>query len=65
MSWIEIILVGGIFAYAIWAVVRQVRKSKQGACASCALNKSCSSGCGTTDYTHMKSALANKQPDIK
>ncbi|WP_268623790.1 FeoB-associated Cys-rich membrane protein [Paenibacillus alvei] len=47
MSWPEIGIVMIIFAYALWMVVRHVRKSKQGACASCALNRSCSSGCST------------------
>ncbi|MCE5171386.1 FeoB-associated Cys-rich membrane protein [Paenibacillus profundus] len=57
MPWIEIGLVAAIFAYAIWMVVRHVRKSKQGACASCALNRSCSSACSAAKPHADRSSL--------
>lgn len=44
MPWFEIALVSAIFGYAGWTLIRHIRKSKQGACASCALNRSCPSG---------------------
>lgn len=47
MPWIEIGIVTVVFAYAAWTIVRHVRKSKQGACASCSMKKSCTTGCGT------------------
>ncbi|UJF35748.1 FeoB-associated Cys-rich membrane protein [Paenibacillus hexagrammi] len=34
-----------IFGYAGWSLVRYVRKTKQGKCAACSLNQSCSSIC--------------------
>lgn len=40
-------LIGGvIFAYAIYTLVKFIKKSKQGgACAHCSIKDSCSSGC--------------------
>ncbi|EJW16565.1 FeoB-associated Cys-rich membrane protein [Paenibacillus alvei] len=59
MSWPEIGIVTIIFAYALWMVVRHVRKTKQGACAACALNRSCSSGCAA----HPHAAPASQHGD--
>lgn len=36
-----------IFGYAGWALVRHIRKSKEGKCAACSLKSSCSSPCDT------------------
>lgn len=41
---IEIVIVAILFAYAGWTIYKSVKKSKKGACASCSMNKSCSSG---------------------
>jgi hypothetical protein len=42
------ILIGGaIFGYAGWAFFRFIQKSKQGKCAACALQDSCSTSCST------------------
>ncbi|MCG7409880.1 FeoB-associated Cys-rich membrane protein [Paenibacillus sp. ACRRX] len=51
MSWFEFILLAAIFGYAAWAVLRHVKKSKQGACASCSISNSCSSKCGMQEDT--------------
>ncbi|AVG13823.1 FeoB-associated Cys-rich membrane protein [Paenibacillus larvae] len=34
-----------IFVYAAWTLVQFFRKNKKGKCASCEMNKSCSSAC--------------------
>lgn len=34
-----------IFGYAIWTIVRLVKKSKKGQCAVCELKNSCNSKC--------------------
>ena len=34
-----------IFSYAGWTIIGYARKTKQGKCAACSLNKSCSSAC--------------------
>lgn len=60
MPWMEIIIVGLIFVYSIWMIVRHVRKSKQGACASCSMNKSCSSDCSTVT-TEAFTEASNKE----
>lgn len=47
------ILIGGaIFGYAGWALVRFIKKSKQGKCAACHEQKSCSSktNCQSTTF---------------
>ncbi|TCP70643.1 FeoB-associated Cys-rich membrane protein [Baia soyae] len=42
-----------IFGYAGWTIMRFVRKSKQGKCATCSLNKRCSSVCNDSqDQSH-------------
>lgn len=44
-----------IFIYAAWTLVHFVRKSKKGKCASCEMNKSCSSACpGDSSWGKMK-----------
>ncbi|HHY22116.1 MAG TPA: FeoB-associated Cys-rich membrane protein [Bacilli bacterium] len=41
-------LLGGlIFGYAFWALSRFIKKSKQGKCASCSINKECQSKCSS------------------
>lgn len=47
---VNIIIGGAIFGYAAWAFVRFINKSKQGKCAACHVQKSCSSqsNCHTT-----------------
>ena len=42
---VSIILGTIIFGYAIWALVRSLRLSKQGKCAGCAIKNRCSSNC--------------------
>jgi radical SAM protein with 4Fe4S-binding SPASM domain len=34
-----------IFGYAAWMMARHIEKSRQGKCAACSLNKSCSGTC--------------------
>ncbi|BFH64622.1 FeoB-associated Cys-rich membrane protein [Paenibacillus azoreducens] len=46
---IDILIVGAIFAYAAWTLYRHVKKSKKGACASCALNKTCQAACSMSE----------------
>lgn len=36
-----------IFGYAIWTIVRLVKRSKKGKCAACELKNSCNSKCTT------------------
>ncbi|MDN3018969.1 FeoB-associated Cys-rich membrane protein [Paenibacillus sp. BSR1-1] len=38
-----------IFGYAGWMMARHIKKSKQGKCAACEMNKSCSSSCSIPD----------------
>ncbi|WP_077701899.1 FeoB-associated Cys-rich membrane protein [Virgibacillus dokdonensis] len=42
-----------IFGYAGWMMFRHIKKSKQGKCAACPLNKSCSGSCSETESTSM------------
>lgn len=35
-----------IFGYAGWALIRSIKKSRQGTCASCSLSKTCETDCG-------------------
>ena len=44
----SIIIGAVIFGYAAWALVKFINKSKKGKCAACAIEKDCSSQCGTT-----------------
>lgn len=39
---INIMLGGLIFGYAGWTIYRYMKKSKEGRCASCAIQQSCS-----------------------
>ncbi|WP_071461136.1 FeoB-associated Cys-rich membrane protein [Bacillus massilinigeriensis] len=39
----NIIIGGGIFGYAGWALYRFINKSRQGKCAACSINGACSS----------------------
>jgi hypothetical protein len=42
---VNILIGAAIFGYAGWMMVRHIKKSKEGKCAACSLNKSCSSSC--------------------
>ncbi|WAA13851.1 FeoB-associated Cys-rich membrane protein [Fervidibacillus halotolerans] len=42
---IDFLLGGAIFSYAIWALVKHIKKTKAGKCASCALKDYCQSSC--------------------
>lgn len=42
---INIVLGALIFGYAGYSLTKFVKKSKQGKCAACAINKSCASSC--------------------
>lgn len=48
----DIVIVTVIFGYAAWTLYRHLKKSRQGACASCSQNKSCASACQAFDHTH-------------
>lgn len=52
---VNILLGGIIFGYAAWALYRFIQKSKQGKCAACSIQNSCSSNCGTTEDKRLKS----------
>ncbi|WP_428909403.1 FeoB-associated Cys-rich membrane protein [Niallia sp. Krafla_26] len=41
----NIIIGTAIFGYAGWTLLRHIKKSKQGKCAGCSKNDSCSSRC--------------------
>ncbi|HAQ06849.1 MAG TPA: FeoB-associated Cys-rich membrane protein [Bacillus bacterium] len=44
------LLIGGvIFGYAGWAFYRFIMKSKEGKCAACSIQNSCSSNCSVPD----------------
>ncbi|NMD72020.1 FeoB-associated Cys-rich membrane protein [Bacillus sp. DNRA2] len=40
---VNLLIGGAIFGYAAWALVRFIKKSKQGKCATCHAQKSCTS----------------------
>ncbi|WP_147533096.1 FeoB-associated Cys-rich membrane protein [Bacillus marasmi] len=40
---VNFLIGGAIFGYAAWALVRFINKSKQGKCAACDIQKTCSS----------------------
>lgn len=40
----------GIFGYAAYALVKYIKKSKEGKCAACSTNESCSSQCACSDH---------------
>jgi hypothetical protein len=46
----NIIIGSVIFGYASFALVRFVRKAKDGKCAGCDLKSQCQSSCGQEDY---------------
>ncbi len=46
-----------IFGYATWMVISFVKKSRQGKCGTCALKKSCNSGCSVVSQTERKDIL--------
>ncbi|MBU8880054.1 FeoB-associated Cys-rich membrane protein [Bacillus sp. FJAT-29790] len=43
---VNFIIGGLIFGYASWSLIKFIKKSKQGKCASCSAKKSCTSSCG-------------------
>ncbi|MBT2644810.1 FeoB-associated Cys-rich membrane protein [Bacillus sp. ISL-41] len=49
------ILIGGaIFGYAGWAFYRFIKKSKEGKCAACSIQSSCSTSCSVTQEKKTK-----------
>ncbi|KPL57631.1 FeoB-associated Cys-rich membrane protein [Rossellomorea vietnamensis] len=48
-----------IFGYATWMVVSFFKKSRQGKCGTCALNKTCKSGCATVSSDQRQNILKN------
>ncbi|CAN7143988.1 FeoB-associated Cys-rich membrane protein [Rossellomorea sp. LjRoot5] len=46
-----------IFGYATWMVFSFFKKSRQGKCGTCALNKTCKSGCGAVSRDQRQSVL--------
>ncbi|WP_442598391.1 FeoB-associated Cys-rich membrane protein [Neobacillus sp. D3-1R] len=42
---VNIIIGLAIFGYAGWMLTRHIKKSTQGKCAACSLNKSCNTSC--------------------
>ncbi|GAM14657.1 FeoB-associated Cys-rich membrane protein [Mesobacillus selenatarsenatis] len=49
------ILIGGaIFGYAGWAFYRFIKKSKEGKCAACSIQSSCSSNCSVSQEKKIK-----------
>ncbi|WP_210364702.1 FeoB-associated Cys-rich membrane protein [Bacillus sp. REN3] len=51
---VNILIGSAIFGYAGWAFYRFISKSKQGKCAACSLQSSCSSSCSTVKDQHGK-----------
>ncbi|WP_281941618.1 FeoB-associated Cys-rich membrane protein [Paenibacillus tyrfis] len=49
-----------IFGYAAWSLVRYVRKTRQGKCAACSLNKTCLSGCSDATYADVSASTMSK-----
>jgi radical SAM protein with 4Fe4S-binding SPASM domain len=43
----NIVIGGAIFAYAGWMLVRHVKKSSKGKCASCSMSDACYGSCNT------------------
>ncbi|MCA1061787.1 FeoB-associated Cys-rich membrane protein [Rossellomorea aquimaris] len=48
-----------IFGYASWMVFAFFKKSRQGKCGTCALNKTCKSGCATVSPDQRQNVLKN------
>ena len=46
-----------IFGYAIWMVISFFRKSREGKCGTCALKKSCHSGCSIVSQEERKQII--------
>ena len=44
---VNIIIGGIIFGYAGFALMKFLKKSKQGKCAACSINESCNTTCST------------------
>jgi len=42
---VNILIGGAIFGYAGWAFYRFIQKSKEGKCAACSIQSSCTSNC--------------------
>ncbi|KHD85470.1 FeoB-associated Cys-rich membrane protein [Heyndrickxia ginsengihumi] len=47
-----------IFGYACWTLIRFVRKSKEGQCAACSLNKHCAKA--SCNYTPIQEEQINR-----
>lgn len=50
----NIIIGTAIFGYAGWALIRHIRKSKEGKCAACSSKSSCGSSCHTETKLDVK-----------
>lgn len=46
---VNVVLGTLIFGYAAYSITGFVKKSKQGKCAACAINKSCASSCSAIE----------------
>jgi radical SAM protein with 4Fe4S-binding SPASM domain len=54
------ILIGGvIFGYAGFVLVRHIKKSSKGKCASCSLAKHCEGSCAST-HTHINKKIVSE-----
>ncbi|HYK71598.1 MAG TPA: FeoB-associated Cys-rich membrane protein [Pseudoneobacillus sp.] len=56
---VNIVIGLAIFGYAGWMLARHFKKSTQGKCAACSLNKSCNTSCSidtqnTSSITELK-----------
>jgi radical SAM protein with 4Fe4S-binding SPASM domain len=51
---VNIIIGGAIFGYAAWAFYRFIQKSKEGKCAACSIQSSCSSNCSAVQDKKVK-----------
>ncbi|MGA9288598.1 MAG: FeoB-associated Cys-rich membrane protein [Anaerobacillus sp.] len=47
-----------IFGYATWMVISFFRKSREGKCGTCALKKSCQSGCSIVSQEERQDILS-------
>ncbi|MGG6439608.1 FeoB-associated Cys-rich membrane protein [Saccharococcus caldoxylosilyticus] len=56
------ILIGGsIFAYAGWTLVRHMKKSSKGMCASCSLSDNCHGSCSAKN---LEEAVGGKRGSL-
>lgn len=55
---IDILIGAVIFGYALWTLIRFIKRSKKGKCATCELKSSCSSNCASDPIS--KSVMLKK-----